>query len=73
MVLVWKTKEIDHLLHPGVEWSILYYDLSNESGMEVMNLCDLAQDTDGWRALANAAINLGSMKCGEFLDILKTG
>jgi hypothetical protein len=33
----------------------------------------LAQDTDRWRALVNAVMNLsGSIKCGEFLDQLQT-
>jgi len=34
-----------------------------------MNWIELAQDRDRWRAL----VNVGSLKCGEFLDYLKTG
>ena len=29
---------------------------------------DLAQDMNRWRARVNAVMNLGSIKCGEFLD-----
>ena len=35
---------------------------------------ELAQGKDRWWALVNAVMNLrGSIKCGEFLDQLKTG
>jgi hypothetical protein len=34
-----------------------------------MEWIDLAQDTDRWRAVVNAVMNLPwSIKCGEFLD-----
>ena len=35
---------------------------------------DVAQDMDRWRALVNVGLNLRiSIKCGEFLDQLRTG
>ena len=45
-----------------------------EVGYEGMGWIDLAQDSDRWRALVNLVMNLlGSIKCGEFLDWLRTG
>jgi hypothetical protein len=35
---------------------------------------ELAQDRDGWQALAKEVMKLsGSIKCGEFLDWLRNG
>ena len=38
-----------------------------------MDWMDVADDRDRWRAIVIAVMNLrGSIKCGEFLDKLKT-
>ena len=39
-----------------------------------MDWIDLARDRDRWRALVNAVMYIRSaIKCGEFLDWLRTG
>jgi hypothetical protein len=40
-----------------------------EVGWQGMDWIDLAQDSDRWRVLVNAVMNLlSSIKCREFLD-----
>ena len=44
-----------------------------EVGCESMDWINLAQDRDRWQALVNVVTDpLGSIKCVEFLDQLRT-
>ena len=63
----------DYLEYKGVDWEDnIKLDLQ-KVGYGGMDWFQLAQDSDRWRALANAIIPSGSIKCGEFLDWLQTG
>jgi hypothetical protein len=45
-----------------------------EVGCGGMDWFELAEDRDRWLELVNAVMKLsGSIKCGEFLEWLKTG
>ena len=58
----------DHLQYLGVDGRILkkIFKKWNVGGMDWI---DLTRDSDRWRAVLNATMNLPvSIKCGEFLD-----
>ena len=73
-VLVGKPEGKRPLGRPRHRWEDNINIDIQEVGCEGMDWIQLVQDRDRWRALVNAVMNLrGSMKCGEFLDWLKTG
>jgi hypothetical protein len=67
-VLVGKPEGKKPLGKPRRRWEdTIKIDL-REVGCWGMDWIDLAQHRDRWRALVNEVMNLGSIKCGEFLD-----
>jgi hypothetical protein len=69
----WKTlKERDHLLEPGVNGRIILRWILG-SGMWCMDWVELAQERQVAGTCECGNKPSGSIKCGEFLDWLKTG
>jgi hypothetical protein len=50
-------RESDHLGDPGVDGRVILRGIQ-EVGCGVMDWIELAEDTDRWRALVNAVMNL---------------
>ena len=80
---VWETGEVhtgggelrerEHLEEPIVGGRIILRWIFRKWDGGGMDWTELAQDSDWWWALVNAVMNLrGSIKCGEFLDWLRT-
>ena len=65
-------RERDHLKVPGLDGSALYYG-NREVGWWGMNCIDLNEDRERWWAPVNAKMTSGSIKCGKFIDYLRTG
>jgi hypothetical protein len=67
-VLVGKPERKDNFVQPDVEWRIILRWIFG-SGMEGMDLIDLAEDKDKWRVLVNAVMNLRvPSNAGNFLN-----
>jgi hypothetical protein len=66
-VLVGKPEGKRSLGRPRRRWEDNIKMDFQEVGCEGKDWIELAQDSDGWRAIVN------SIKCEEFLDQLKTG
>jgi len=72
-VLVEKPEGKRPLGRPRCRWEDnIKIDLQ-EMGFECMDWNELAQDRDRCRALVNDDEPSGSLKCGKFLDYLRTG
>jgi len=53
-----KLRERDHLEDPSVDRRIIFKMYLQELGCRVMDWIKLAQDTNRWRALVSAVMNL---------------
>ena len=72
-VLVGKPEGKRTLGRPRRRWEDYTKMDLQEEACEGVDWIDVAQDRDTWRALVNAVMNLRvSIKCGEFLDWLRT-
>jgi hypothetical protein len=67
-VLVGKPVGRGPLVRPRRRWEDNIRMVLQELGCGGMDWIELTQDRDSWRSLVNAAVNAGSVKCGEFLD-----
>ena len=73
-VLVGKPEGKRPLGIPRRRWEDNFKMVLQEVECGGIDWIELAQDRDRWRALVNAVMNLRcSIKCGEFLDQLRTG
>ena len=71
-VLVAKPKVKNHLGDPGIDGRIILRLIIRK--WVCVDGIELAWDRDRWWAPVNAVMNLlCSIKCGEFLELLKTG
>jgi hypothetical protein len=51
-------KERDHSENLGVDGTIILQRILRDAGFRAVDLINLAQDSDRWRALENTIINL---------------
>jgi hypothetical protein len=72
-VLVGKPERRRPIERPRRRWEDNIKMYLQEVGCGDMDWLELAQDRDNWRAVVNVVMKpSGSIKCGEFLDYLKT-